>query len=352
VKLVPQVSYQRLIDFTYKPRPFGYTVSGTETGLAGPYRTDVSRELTGHGGIDVMAGSLGVSFTPKLYLGVAVNLWRNDAGRSDSRIRANSGSLTGTRTVLIVESTTFKGTSVNLGVLWKPSTRLSLGAVYKSAFDLEFTRELTNDTVSVQNVKFHTASRGTGTIRWPYTVAAGVAFMPQDYLTISLDFTRSNWSEATDTRTETTTVTQSNRATPTTTTATTTIIWPSGYDPSAPQTVLNQPGSDTRQVRFGLEYVIKRPKMAGLSVIPLRLGFYTDQQYYREYDGEPDRYLGFTAGAGLVWRRLSLDFAYLHNRGEFDSSYTLTEGGQTEKVVAEPFRQQINRFFVSTTVRF
>jgi hypothetical protein len=132
------------------------------------------------------------------------------------------------------------------------------------------------------------------------------------------------------------------------------VIWPTLYDPSQPEGGFNLAQVDTRQARFGVEYVIKDPKLLGLVVIPLRLGTFSDRQYFKDaISFDPVQYLGVTGGFGLVWRRVSLDLAYVHTRGEYNLSNVNEQPGFTESWAFDaPSEFRSNRLYVSTTLRW
>lgn len=370
LKLVPQVNYQRVIDFgldadygapwtrNYVYRS-GTTISTISSRYADQGRGDTS------GGIDLVAASLGLSFTPKLYLGVAVNRWRNGsegtgdyswtAAHTDSAGAYNESYVS--KRHLVDE---YSGTSLNLGLLLKPSEKVRFGVVYKSAFSMTYDytykaeSTTTSDRTGVRSTVQDTIL--TGTIQWPWSLGAGIAFLPTDALTVSVDLTRSNWSSADAHYTQTITTWYSYLNPPTRTSVSDIdTTWPAGFNKSQPESAYNPRQTDSTQVRLGTEYVITRPGLLGLTALPLRVGFLDDQQLFKN---RPDlggvHYLGLTGGLGLVWARLSVDFAYVHTRGEYKCcEYDVQDPGSSRKQTEDAqdsFRS--HRFFLSSTVRF
>jgi hypothetical protein len=139
-------------------------------------------------------------------------------------------------------------------------------------------------------------------------------------------------------------------------------IWPTYYDPSFPDNSYLPAQNDARQLRFGVEFVVRKPGLLGLVVLPLRAGFAYDRQIFKNTgDLTEVNYRGFTGGLGLVWSRVSLDFAYVFTAGAFNDDY-LCPGptgcpGFSPDVEASFIRDENNSFhsqrlYVSTVVRF
>jgi len=54
------------------------------------------------------------------------------------------------------------------------------------------------------------------------------------------------------------------------------------------------------------------PAFAKLTAIPLRGGFFLDRQHFLDFKGNTVLNRGVSGGLGLVWTRLTLDFAYVY----------------------------------------
>lgn len=364
LKVVPQLNYQRAVDLSFDPTST-YAFGWNDVFLGFPSRAQHTGTIEGDfsGGLDVYAISLGLGFTPKIYLGATLNLWRKGSdGTRTTRETENYSDPFGTDnftfTRVRTSNETFKGTNFNAGILLKPTDKFRLGAVYKSRFDmshdLEFTRKTTTAFSGGGSITSQIGLTENGTIKWPWTVGVGVAVLPTDVLTLSADYTTSKWSSADYDLTQVirTTSTSGNTSVRT---FTGTLLWPTLSNPARPEENFFNPFQrDTVQVRAGAEYVIKKPNFAKLVVLPLRVGFYTDRQYFKDTPnlGNVD-FTGVTGGFGLVWSRLSLDFAYVHQNGKYRSgdfsrqlSFTETSTGQAD----DSFKS--NRLYVSTTLRF
>ncbi len=365
LKLVPQVSYQRVADLSRHG-----TDAITTVGTSGPYggsptTTTVERlqsEAKATGGLDVLTGSLGLSFDSRLFLGVSVNRWMN--GVNDNGVNEwtttttdSQGSRTSTTRNEFTLEEDYSGTNLVVGALLRPSQKLRLGVVRKGGFELRrrYSRELKRS--------LHNGAPGTlgaldrsSVINWPATWAAGISIQPTESLTFSADYTRTAWSKARNVFTAST-----NQGVPNAPPATT--FWPVieyvGV-PNAPESAANPYANDTAQTRVGFEYVVMGPRFAHLTALPVRAGVFRDQQLIKNTPGlDSANFLGFSAGLGLVWSRLSVDFAYLRSQGEW-AGYTydliLTDGnGATYHALGTQdgkSKYTSDRVWVSTTVRF
>jgi hypothetical protein len=189
--------------------------------------------------------------------------------------------------------------------------------------------------------------------------------MPTELLTLSFDYTDIQWEAAEFDYVESVT----NEASGTWTAfrredseAEHSEIWPSRYNPAAPHASTPAP-ANARQLRAGAELTLRQPGFLGLIVLPLRAGIMSDRQIFRSRrDLSPIDSLGYTGGVGLVWPRVSIDFAYVYMRGAFNDSYVSddsTEFGpglvevSTERFVREKdSRFSSHRFYMSTVLRF
>lgn len=205
-----------------------------------------------------------------------------------------------------------KGTNFTVGVLAKPTERLSIGAVYHSKLDADV--QYTDTKRSWPGGGF-TKSRRDKTITFPSAFGVGVAYrFPGDKLTLSMDVTRRKWSEFVIDDPDN--PTRSDRRL-------------SGVTGQNNSLVDIQP---TWTVRFGGEYVFvneKKPKQdflpsvrAGIFYDPepsggRDLGFWSPKSLIGvRGDGKPDPFYGFSLGTGvLIKNRVNLDLAYIFRFG-------------------------------------
>jgi long-subunit fatty acid transport protein len=405
-KLVPQFSFQRAVSFSLTSSADPVSFESAEASVE-----EVSGEITtseselfavgalggrSSGGIDIYAASLGVSFREDLYFGVSLNWWRGETeavqtvrfeveghqaftGVEDSRFTlglASSLSSTETR----------RGFNTSFGVLWKPTSKLRLGGVFKTPFDLERKAE----TSFVSSAKFSpliapdspgeltpvlissTESTEGGTVEWPSTIGLGASFSPTDSLTLSTDFTWSGWSDViyqASSRDTNVPPTGSDRDLCASRGGDFSIgengqgfceiairtLWPTGADPDLPESDTNLRQVDTQQFRFGAEYLIVGPSFGGLTALPLRAGAFTDRQYFQQTNRTPVTFVGITAGFGLVWPHLSFDVAYVHKTGNYrNRDFFLAEPPEflSISIADEDDTFSSNQLYLSGIVRF
>jgi long-subunit fatty acid transport protein len=373
VKLVPQFNYQRVTNFGLDPSLPNLSFAGNfvDPGVGSlAYQGAANLTGTGSGGLDIYALSLGVSFHPKVYVGVALNLWRKGAqlsrtvnlNETDNFSFADGSTAQSTTNQVRATNITssFKGTSVNVGLLLKPVDQIHVGLVYKSRFNMTYASTTTlnqNVTGGLSPGQSSVVVTDTGTVRWPQTFGAGIAIFPVDVFTLSADFTTTNWSDATYA------VVRSRVDTPvggpsTTSTTSGVELFPTLADPSQPeQQGINARQVNTQQFRVGAEYALKKPGFLNLVALPLRAGAFTDRQLFKDTTPQLGNvnFIGVTGGFGFVWSHFTLDFAYIHESGSYRSG-DFTQNLPSGEVVAHTADQEdkfhSNQFYVSTTVRF
>jgi long-subunit fatty acid transport protein len=312
--VVPQFSYRRAVranfaGTTTQPYQYSESTGFRETG------SDV-RTFNGGGGIDVYAGAVGLSLTRMLDVGATINVWRGDSGGSDSRTISASFSLGGANGPLNPSgyrttcTETFKGTSIDVGVLFKPVRRLRIGAIVKNTFALTRTygyeRQYTNWVGSISSETYGEM----GTIDWPRSVGVGVAVTPFEAFTVSTDYTHSSWSKANYRFTSSDVQVSNGKST--TLERTGTVIYPDLYNPSAAvQPFFNVPQLDSSQLKGGAEVIWRRSDGGAFAGIPLRAGIYRNRSFLPQSNGNERVGTGVTAGTGVRWRQLNVDMAYV-----------------------------------------
>jgi long-subunit fatty acid transport protein len=188
----------------------------------------------------------------------------------------------------------FSGQNFNVGLLWKASPRITLGAVYRSEFTADLRREQrvqiikTNYQAGTYNYhwKFHEK------MRFPASYGVGAAFRYSDNLSLALDVSRIEWDRFT-------------------------YEYEDGAEVSPVNGVpLKNAGIDpTMTYRLGAEYLVIRPKY----VVPIRGGFFYDPEPARD---NPDDYYGASLGTGLASGPLILDLTYWYRWGNDVTLYT------------------------------
>lgn len=359
-KFVPQISYQRAVPFGGTRTNAGLSYSGNEyyeeDGSSYNYTGTFHSDTDSSGGLDIYAGSLGVSFTNRLYLGASVNLWRKGSDSTRNALSASQYEGFGPNFLTTTEKAhqDFRGTNVNVGAIFKPTTKLRLGLVFKTPFTMTYTASDTFSSENQTGFSRRTIISEQGDIHWPRTIGAGIAVLPSDALSLSADFTTSRWSGATYAQTITTRRTNS-RGLDQTTMDDRTVTYPGLSDTLQPEDGNNPFQNDSNQIRFGAEYVIRSPHIFHLAVLPLRVGAFTDRQIFKNKPGLGNvSFLGITGGFGLVWSHITLDFAYVHQSGSYRESEGRYSDGyfirETHQARDDEFRS--NKFYVSTIIRF
>jgi long-subunit fatty acid transport protein len=210
----------------------------------------------------------------------------------------------------------FEGFNATIGVLFKPTERLSIGAVYhtKLEADVQYKFKARNRIgLLAPNVTWEERDKR---MTFPSAFGIGVAYrFPGDKLTLSMDVTRREWDQF--------------------------II----YDPENINRSLRRVSGVTGQnkrlashdatwtVRLGGEYVFVNEKKPKQDYLPsIRAGIFYDPEpsggrdtggFFRgtslaatRGDGSVDDYFGFSLGTGvLIKNRVNLDAAYIFRWG-------------------------------------
>jgi long-chain fatty acid transport protein len=287
-----QLSYQRAI-------PFG-----------GKRRIGRSRsrhvEVDTKGGFDVIAAGLGLRLSRSFRFGATVNRWVNGYEANFSVRHATDP--TSMNAEVHERDLTLNGWNMHAGAIWSPlpDDKLNFGIVGKTPFDAKVShyrrrRDFSPDVEPPNKEEF----RSDLQLRFPGTVGIGTSWRIAMPLTASVDYTYSFWSDAAI----------------------------SGYFQLDAREVQNYgrlpfpdistatTQEDTEQIRMGLEYVF----FFGKVKCPLRVGYFSDKQYFRTDireiqgadDGPAPRFNAFTAGTGIAAGNVLVDMAYVQERGRY-----------------------------------
>lgn len=282
-----QVSYQRTFAFFAGDRD----VDQVDT---------PARRLTGSGGFDVISVGSGLQVLRNLRFGATLNRWINGFDQERERLQRR-------RSQQQVEFG-LTGWNLNLGALWSPIDSLNVGAVAKTPFrgKVELTRRRT-DFISTpegqpdQESANFARSEGVE-LDFPGALGAGLSWRPTSPLTLCFDYTRTFWSDARVY--DYYTLPQSGPP----------IVFP---ELTFPLPYAEQ--VDTEQFRVGAEYVF----LVGKVRLPVRVGYLSDRQFFRDALGAAPRFDGLAVGAGVAFGQLLLDAAYLEERGSYRSADNL-----------------------------
>lgn len=329
-----QVSYQRSFSFTGSRRSEG------AGGLLPSGQRTPEFTVEGKGGFDSLSLSSGFEIHPRLRVGVSVNRWIN--GFSQQVFRPERQ---------IDSRWEIDGTNFNLGVLFVPVPKLNLGAVLKTPFGApvrltKFRTDLGTTPDSITNrVSGPSFNKGEGDvrIRFPRVYGLGASYRATNTITLSTDFTRTAWSQAT---------------------ITSFFSLPHGdVQPSIdrygelPFPAVEEGRDsqrDTNQFRMGAEWVL-RLGPSGSVLLPLRAGFFRDGQPVIIRLTRPDEsplpdvkpsFSGYTAGVGVTVGGVLFDVAYIREGGNVPADRN------RDKIANATREIRYSRLFASMMVRF
>lgn len=347
--VVVSLNYQRKFDFdrtiTLKTRD--------QVAIIGPISPSLQFDIEyeQEGGLSALSPAIGFELTNKLALGAVVNIWDSSLLSSNGwsnkndwklRFRGNGGVPQYTWGSIEKEYENFDGVNYTFGALYKPTERLSLGAVYHTKFSADVER--TTRTVNRYPNFAMDIEKKDLRLEFPHAVGLGAAYrFPGDKFTLSLDVTRRDWDEFVE------------------------IDERGGYSSRRISPITGLPKFDsyhkpTYTVRMGGEYVFFDPDRPLRSYLPsLRAGIFYDPEPasgredtpwgVTRGDGDPDDFFGFTLGAGVLAKnRVNIDAAYQFRWGEDVRKDTLTGSYPYENEFKGDAGQ--HTFYLSTVIYF
>jgi len=282
--MIVSLNYQRLYEMD-KEVDFNYTwdISGSKL-----YDTI---HFVQKGYLYALAPAFAVQVVPQLYLGVTVNFWGDYVGKNgwDNTYTSNAqGNVIGHDLVEKVYWTnrmSFRGTNANIGFIWNVSGPITIGGVYKTAFDGKLNKETVfSESQDWTDLSQHTETSQTTaeelTMKMPASYGLGVSYRQSDKWLIALDVYRTRWSRffLVDSR-------------------------GNEINPLDGRLLSEGRLKDTTQVRLGTEYLFIKEKYA----IPLRAGVFYDPEPAKE---SLDDFYGLSLGTGFSTRKFSLDASY------------------------------------------
>ncbi len=217
-----QLSYQRQV------RPLSADLySRDDTGAVpaadAPFVPDYSTERRTHvassGGVDNLSFGFGAALSETVFVGATVNYWfGSPAAERHTATRVESLPGRGDPQVFtdFVETTTeaqrISSLSANLGILYRPVSWLTLGAVYRSGWVGRANTTYATSRTGVdyvlytppggeaeyrtQRVDWSGQTEASGSLAWPASYGVGAALRPVSTLVLSFDVTRQEWSRA------------------------------------------------------------------------------------------------------------------------------------------------------------
>jgi long-subunit fatty acid transport protein len=340
--LVVSLNYQRKFDFDRDlDVAFNVRTAGSFFRADTRHRINVRAD----GSLSALSPAVAFELTNRLSVGVVANIWDQSLIPSNewktrkafrSRTRINGGVPFWASGSIDEDYTDFKGTNWTIGALYKPTQRLSLGAVFNS--------KLAGEVKYRNTFRLRGGSTGMAItnedrrFEFPSSIGVGAAYrFPGDKFTLSLDVKRTEWDQFVE-------VDRAGRRTSPITGLAKSIT---EHDP-------------TYTVRLGGEYVFFDETKPARKFLPtLRAGVFYDPEpsggrpntiwskaLPKKGDGEPEDYYGVTLGAGLLaWNRVNFDIAYEYRWG----SDVRTDTFGTYKTSADVDQ---HRLFASTVIYF
>jgi long-subunit fatty acid transport protein len=305
--IVVSVNYQRLFDLQSAT-----DVTSRFTTLDGVQQVH-SRQ---RGALFTISPAIAVQITPTVSVGAAFNIWPDLFGNGytqDVEVRGTGLVVSGNRIVPftstgdIREEVDFHGFNITAGFLWTINPIFQLGGVFRSAFTGKAERQHRSSlTVQLQDgtdpVSTGLDFRETLDFELPMSYGLGLSARLSDALTVSLDVSRTHWSDLELEESEQDDV----------------LLVENGAPSGKGQAVLRGEGDDTTSVRLGAEYLWIRSRL----VIPFRGGLFYDPE---PGDGGTDHFFGFSVGSGVAWKQFIFDLAYTFRTGTVESEATDTD---------------------------
>ena len=290
--MIVSLNYQRLFDFT---REWNFPLVQSTAGLS--LSQDVDYDQSGN--LSALGLAYCAQLTPNFSFGFTFNLWQDWLGMNEwkqTTRQQGAGTFMGNQFIFESKSQdrfSFRGfnANANLGILWNITPEFTLGAVVRTPF----TADLKHKSTFRSSIRFPAAPGSNSTtstssteneeLVFPMSYGIGLAYRFSDRLTVSADFTRTEWDDF---------VFKDSQ----------------GNKTSA---ISGRPKNDsdvdpTNTVRLGAEYLFIKPNY----VVPLRGGVFYDPA---PAEGSPDDFYGFSLGSGFAKGRFIFDIAYQYRFG-------------------------------------
>jgi long-subunit fatty acid transport protein len=297
--MVVSANYQNLYDLT---RDWDFILNQSSGNLS--IMQDVDYEQDGT--LSAWGFAYCLQISPQFSFGVTLNFWEDGIYKNkweQTVDQKGSGTLAGYNFTFESRNKSqfyFSGFNANLGILWNVTSKLNLGAVFKTPFTADikkkssFSSSIKFPDLPAADSSFSDRSTEPLDLDIPMSYGIGVAYRFSDNFTASFDIYRTEWGDFE--------------------------LKDSDGNKTSPISGLPSSESDidhTYQVRMGAEYLFIQPKY----VIPLRGGLFYDPA---PAEGSPDNIYGFSLGSGIVIGRFIFDAAYQYRFGNDIGSDTLT----------------------------
>ncbi len=288
--MVVSLNYQRLYEFG---RSLGYDLSLASPGIA----LDQHVEYDQSGSIGALGVAGALELTPRLSIGVTVNLWTDELGWDNGWNETYHVNSTGTQAGVPVEIDTridesyenFRGVNFNVGLLWETPSWGKLGAVVKTPFKASIVHRFEFNETTTYGPPLNSTTTGGPfitdeevTLHMPVSYGLGWSRRFNDLFTLSVDLYRTEWGDykLVDS--------QGNE-----------------FSPIDGRLKGQSDVDATTHARIGAEYLILLPDKD--MALPLRAGIFYDPE---PGEGSPRDFYGIALGAGISKQRYSCDLAY------------------------------------------
>lgn len=337
---VVQASYRRMADFAglFNPYTTRSLIYDPRTGETSEVLNSDLYETREDGGIDNYSASLATQIATGLLVGLTANYLHADV--KSTAINAHF-STNNVATYTDYDSFDYRFNDVffDVGVLWSPTARISVGAVYHSSLTTDFHYDTTlaafGGDLPGNHLLGPVSYSGKTTIEWPDGYGAGIAFRATDLLTFAADYSSTRWSHAN--------VRGVSRFSIDCPESECGIVLSDASRESFPSFGATQ--EDATAIRIGAEFI--KP-VRGKWYVPLRAGYFEEKQLTNLslYGGSSvPKYTGITLGSGVIYDRFQLDFAYVPAFGRHGGTTGITLPVNELDVESE-------RWIVSTIYRF
>jgi long-subunit fatty acid transport protein len=290
--VVGGIAYRRVFDFTQN-----FEIKAGEAGFMVENITDNS------GGIDGITPALGIQFSDMFSVGASVNILTGSTDyKSEFRV-------TGFEPSIEEYSEEYSGVAVEIGALVKASPQFQIGANLGLPNTITFTQKMRDSEDFEYDLKV------------PFFFSIGAAFRASDQVTLAADYRSRPWSSG---EVE--------------------VEGESGTIEEWLQFLYNDPELkvyNANSFHVGLEYLAE----SGNSVIPLRLGFFTQPSPGEDEKRDQISFTGLTAGLGLIMGQVILD-------GSFEYLFGTYAGDTDENDNAVDFKQTDFRVTIGGTIHF
>ncbi len=312
-----QFSTQKAVDLTYHgDRLF------SEIDSEGNPVVDIQQVTDQSGGIRIYSGSLAISATRRMLIGVAINHWKGDWDSSSFTSETIVEDPEDVEFLSFTQTNALSAWNFDLGMLLQYKYA-NVGIRYRSGFSADYTLKVRVDT-NIEDPLIPLPDTTTE-LEWPSTLNLGLALKPSDKVTLAADFGRTDWSK---------------------------MLFNAGVQTGKVNFFDLEPQVSTRvspayDWRVGAEYLFFHRSV----IIPVRGGwFYEPQPGIDAVTGKRFVNKGYTAGVGVKIGSVAVDFAY--QRKNSDTPITLFEPddlviGDRNNPAEGRLQRSENRMFVS-----